>query len=497
MAEPLLIAKGGEEIKIFPEMMNRHGLIAGATGTGKTVTLRVLVESLSKIGVPIFLADVKGDLSGLSTPGGNNPKIEERIKKLNLNNFAYQGYPVIFRDVFGEQGSFVRTTISELGPVLLSRILDLNTTQEGVLSIIFRVADDNALLLLDMKDLRAMATFVAENAADIKTKYGNVSPSSIGAIQRALLTLEDQGADQFFGEPALEIADLIRSENGNGIVNLFAAQRLIQSPRIYATFLLWLLSELFENLPEVGDLEKPKFVFFFDEAHLLFKDVPKALEEKILQIVRLIRSKGVGIFFITQNPSDIPDDILGQLGNKIYHALRATTPNEEKAVKSAARSLRANSSFDTMQALSELGTGEVLISILNREGVPTPVERAFVVPPASRLAPLSSDELKKLVNSSPDAGKYDIRVDRISAYENLAEKAENGPTEQKADVKSQKRRTAEKAEKTDGSTKKSKGKQPVNVAGDIAISVAKTIGTQVTRELVRGILGSLTGPRRR
>ena len=497
MTDPMLIAKGTADIYILPEMINRHGLIAGATGTGKTVTLRVLVENLSRIGVPVFLADIKGDLSGIAVEGGGNPKIDERVKKLGVVEFKYAGYPVIFRDLFGEGGHPVRTTISEMGPLLLSRILGLNETQSGVLSIIFRVADDEGLLLLDLKDLRAMISDVSENAADIKGKYGNVSTSSTGAIQRALLALEDQGADRFFGEPALEIADLIRTMEGKGLVNLFAAEKLIQSPKLYSTFLLWLLSELYEQLPESGDLEKPKFVFFFDEAHLLFKDAPKALEEKIIQIVRLIRSKGVGVYFITQSPSDIPEDVLGQLGNKIQHALRATTPNEEKAVKTAARSFRQNPAFDTQKAISELGIGEALVSVLDKQGTPTPVERVFILPPTSRLIPLTPEERKKIMSGSPDAEKYDITVDRISAYEKLAQRAESI----KEDEPDPQHKSSSSGKVTRESTKKpvsktKKADQPGEVVGDIAVSVAKSIGTQVGRELVRGLLGSLSGTNR-
>ncbi|WP_319580393.1 helicase HerA-like domain-containing protein [uncultured Methanospirillum sp.] len=497
MADPLLIAKGGTDVTILPEMINRHGLIAGATGTGKTVTLRVIVESLSRIGVPVFLADIKGDLSGIAMEGGGNPKIDERIKKLGLTGFSYAGYPVIFRDLFGENGHPVRTTISELGPLLLGRILDLNETQAGVLSIIFRVADDNGLLLLDLKDLRAMVTYVSDHAAEIKGTYGNVSTSSTGAIQRALLALEDQGADQFFGEPALEIDDLIRTADGKGVINLFAAEKLMQSPKLYSTFLLWLLSELYEQLPEEGDLEKPKFVFFFDEAHLLFKDAPKALEEKIVQIVRLIRSKGVGIYFITQSPSDIPEDVLGQLGNKVQHALRATTPNEEKAVRTAARSFRQNPAFETEKAISELGIGEALVSILDKQGSPTPVERAFIVPPTSRLSPLSPEERKKIMAASPDAGKYDTPVDRESAYEKLAARTEavcGGP------AVTQRKNSSEKSKKEPvrkTTPRSRKEDQPAEIVGDIAVSVARSIGTQVGRELVRGLLGSLGGTKRR
>nr|WP_319538052.1 helicase HerA-like domain-containing protein [uncultured Methanospirillum sp.] len=497
MADPLLIAKGGTDVTILPEMINRHGLIAGATGTGKTVTLRVIVESLSRIGVPVFLADIKGDLSGIAMEGGGNPKIDERIKKLGLTGFSYAGYPVIFRDLFGENGHPVRTTISELGPLLLGRILDLNETQAGVLSIIFRVADDNGLLLLDLKDLRAMVTYVSDHAVEIKGTYGNVSTSSTGAIQRALLALEDQGADRFFGEPALEIDDLIRTADGKGVINLFAAEKLMQSPKLYSTFLLWLLSELYEQLHEAGDLEKPKFVFFFDEAHLLFKDAPKALEEKIVQIVRLIRSKGVGIYFITQSPSDIPEDVLGQLGNKVQHALRATTPNEEKAVRTAARSFRQNPAFETEKAISELGIGEALVSILDKQGSPTPVERAFIVPPTSRLSPLSPEERKKIMAASPDAGKYDTPVDRESAYEKLAARTEAVREEP---AMTQRKNSSEKFQKEPvrkTTPRSRKEDQPAEIVGDIAVSVARSIGTQVGRELVRGLLGSLGGTKRR
>lgn len=497
MTDPLVIAKSSSDILIFPEMMNRHGLIAGATGTGKTVTLRILVENLSQIGVPVFLADMKGDLTGIAEPGGGNKKVEERIKALGISEFAYKGYPVIFRDLFGQQGHPVRASISDMGPLLLSRILGLNDTQEGVLSITFRIADDNGLLLLDMKDLRAMLSYVADHASEIKTRYGNVSTSSIGAIQRSLLTLEDQGGDVFFGEPALEINDMIQVSEGKGIINLFAAQRLIQTPRIYATFLLWLLSELFENLPETGDQEKPTFVFFFDEAHLLFKDTPKAFEEKIIQIVRLIRSKGVGIFFITQSPSDIPDDVLSQLGNKIHHALRVTTPREEKAVKTAAQSLRPNPAFDTRTVITELGIGEAVISVLDRQGVPTPVERAFMVPPTSRLTPLSNEERDHIMATSPQAGKYEKTIDRVSAYETLAGRMEERTISGAEPRKEQQRKTAPTPVKRPAQGRRKKEDSPVDIAGDIAVSVARSIGTQVGRELVRGILGSLSGTKKR
>ncbi len=491
MVEPVLIAKGEKEITILPEMMNRHGLIAGATGTGKTVTLRVIVEGLSRIGVPVFLADVKGDLSGIAKAGGNNPKIDERVKKLGLAKFEYSAFPVIFRDLFGENGHPVRTTISDMGPLLLSRILDLNETQAGVLSIVFRVADESGLLLLDIKDLRTMINYVSDNADEIRGKYGNVSASTTGAILRKLLTLEDQGADKFFGEPALDIFDMIKTVDGKGLVNIFSSEKLIQSPKLYSTFLLWLLSELYETMPEAGDLEKPKFVFFFDEAHLFFKDAPKILEEKITQIVRLIRSKGIGIYFITQNPADIPEDVLGQLGNKVEHALRATTPNEQKAVKAAARSFRQNPTFDTEKTISELGTGEAILSVLDSNGSPTMVERAFIIPPSSSLTPLTADERKDLMNKSTDAGKYDTPVDRESAYEKLlyrVKREEKAEPEPKKVVPKNKSTTTRK---TTTHTKKSN--EPLDFVGDIAKSVVKSACNQAGRSLVRGLLGSLGG----
>src|SRR5512136_150577 len=423
MANPLLslpIAKGKNDIVILPKMANRHGLIAGATGTGKTVSLRVLAEQFSKIGVPIFMADVKGDLSGLPFPGGENPKVTERVSKLGLKDFSFEDYPVTFWDVFGEQGHPVRTTISEMGPLLLSRILSLNEIQSGVLSITFKIADDNGLLLLDLKDLRAMAQFVGDNAEQFKTQYGNISAASIGAIQRGLLTLEEQGGDKYFGEPALNIEDLMQTgPEGKGMINILAADKLMQSPRIYATFLLWLLSELFEQLPEVGDPEKPRLIFFFDEAHLLFEDVPKALEDKIQQVVRLIRSKGVGVYFVTQNPLDIPDTVLGQLGNRVQHALRAFTPKDQKSVKAAAETFRANPKLNVGKAITELAVGEALVSLLDEKGRPNVVERAFVVPPASRIGPLSDAERDAAIKASPIYGHYEKLVDRESAYEKL------------------------------------------------------------------------------
>ncbi|HVY55471.1 MAG TPA: helicase HerA-like domain-containing protein, partial [Thermodesulfobacteriota bacterium] len=418
MADPLLAAKGEHELFILPAMANRHGLISGATGTGKTVTLQVLAENFSRMGVPVFMADVKGDLSGLSRPGSENPKIAERISGLGLSNFVFGESPVIFWDVFGAQGHPVRTTISEMGPLLLSRLLDLNDTQAGVLTLVFEIADDNRLLLLDLKDLRSMLRYVGDNASSFTTGYGNISQASIGAIQRSLVSLENEGGDVFFGEPALDLNDFLRTgPDGRGVVNVLAADGLIRSPAIYATFLLWLLSELFERLPEIGDPEKPKLVFFFDEAHLLFDNAPKALIDKVEQVARLIRSKGIGVYFITQSPLDIPEIILGQLGNKVQHALRAYTPRDQKAVKAAAMTFRANPALDTEKTLTELGVGEALISFLDKDGRPNIVERALVRPPFSRIGSVTPEERSAVIGSSPFRGRYEKVIDRESAYE--------------------------------------------------------------------------------
>ncbi len=375
---------------LLPGMSNRHGLVTGATGTGKTVSLQVMAERFSAIGVPVFMADVKGDLAGISQPGANSPKLEARLAQIGASAPAFTGFPTVFWDAFGEQGHPLRATISDMGPLLLSRILALNDVQAGVLALVFKIADDNGLLLLDLKDLRAMLAHVGEHASEYLTRYGNVSAASIGAIQRGLLVLEQQGADKFIGEPMLNIDDLIQTDGGKGVINVLAADRLMQSPSLYATLLLWLLAELYERLPEIGDPEKPKLVFFFDEAHLLFTDAPKALLDRIEQVVRLVRSKGVGVFFVTQNPLDVPDTVLGQLGNRIQHALRAYTPRDQKAVKTAAQTMRANPAIDTEKAITELGVGEALISFLDEKGRPTPVERAFVLPPASRIGPITS-----------------------------------------------------------------------------------------------------------
>ncbi|MDH4274892.1 MAG: DUF853 domain-containing protein, partial [Gammaproteobacteria bacterium] len=428
---PLYFATSTHPLGILPAMANRHGLIAGATGTGKTVTLRVLAEAFSRAGVPVFMADVKGDLSGLAKPGTPSPKITQRIADIALDDFSYTAAPVTFWDVFGAQGHPVRCTVSEMGPLLLARLLALNDTQTGVLTLVFKIADEHGLLLLDMKDLRAMVQYVGDNAADFKTEFGNISTASIGAIQRGLIALDDQGGDLFFGEPALNLEDLLQTDaQGNGVINVLAADKLMLSPKLYATFLLWMLAELFECLPEVGDQEKPKLVFFFDEAHLLFSDAPKALLEKIEQVVRLIRSKGVGIYFVTQNPLDIPEAVLGQLGNRVQHALRAFTPKDQKAVRAAAETFRANPKLNVSGVIMELGVGEALVSLLDEKGTPTMVERAWIHPPRSQLAALAVAERTQVIKSSVVYGHYEKLIDRESAYEALqkrAEMSEDGP----------------------------------------------------------------------
>src|SRR5512139_3289885 len=425
MTAPLLIAKNATaDLFLLPQMANRHGLITGATGTGKTVTLQTLAEHFSRIGVPCFMSDVKGDLSGISQPGGGNAKVAERVAMLKLDGFEHQGYPVTFWDPFGEGGHPVRATVSDMGPLLLSRMLDLNETQSGVLNLVFKVVDDNGLLLLDLKDLRSMLAFVGDNARQFTTEYGNVSAASIGAIQRGLLALESQGGDQLFGEPMLNIADLMQTERGRGVVNILAADRLMQSPKLYATLLLWLLAELFENLPEAGDLDKPKLVFFFDEAHLLFDDAPTSLVDKVEQVVRLIRSKGVGVYFITQNPLDVPATILGQLGNRVQHALRAFTPRDQKAVHAAAETFHPNPKLDTAQVIMELGVGEALVSVLEDKGTPSVVQRTLVRPPVSRIGTITPQERSMIMQHSPLAGRYDQMIDRESAFEILKARTE-------------------------------------------------------------------------
>ncbi len=481
MLNPLLIAKDSEEIYLLPKMANRHGLVAGATGTGKTVTLRVLAEQFSALGVPVFMADVKGDLSGMANSGGDHPKVVERVQSMGLESFNYTGFPVTFWDVFGDQGHPVRTTISDMGPLLLASLLNLNDTQSGVLSLAFKIADDNGMLLLDLKDLRAMVQFVGDNAKEFKTKYGNISSASIGAIQRNLLTLGEQGAESFFGEPALDLMDLLQTDGeGRGMINILAVDKLILAPRVYATFLLWLLAELFEQLPEVGDPDKPRLVFFFDEAHLLFGDTPKALQDKVEQVVRLIRSKGVGIYFVTQNPQDLPDSVLGQLGNRVQHALRAFTPRDQKAVKIAAQTFRPNPAIDVTAAITQLGVGEALVSTLDSKGIPGIVRRCLICPPRSQLTPLTDAERSKLLRSSLVYGQYEKTVDRESAYEKLAVRAEQAA-----------------AEAATAPPARSSRAQERSTTGDLmeafAKSAARSIGGQVGRQLLRGIFGSMLG----
>ena len=479
MNHPILTAKGEHELFILPEMANRHGLVAGATGTGKTVTLQVLAENFSIIGVPVFMADVKSDLAGLSQPGRENPKITERINAIGIANFTFGASSVTFWDVFGEQGHPVRTTVSEMGPLLLSRLLNLNDTQTGVLTLVFEIADDNGLLLLDLKDLRSMLRYAGDNASSFVTQYGNISQASIGAIQRSLVALENQGGDIFFGEPALNLDDFLQTDsNGFGMINILAADKLIQSPAIYATFLLWLLSELFERLPEAGDPEKPKLVFFFDEAHLLFENTPKALLEKIEQVARLIRSKGVGVYFVTQSPLDIPEIILGQLGNKVQHALRAYTPRDQKSVRAAAQTFRTNPGLDAEKILTELGVGEALVSFLDEAGRPNIVERALIRPPFSRMGPITSEERSLIVRSSLLCGAYEKSIDHESAYEMLKERAE-------------------KTSASSPTTNKKPGRRSDTPIEAMAKSAARSVGRQIATEFVRGILGSFLGGARR
>src|SRR5512139_3528151 len=487
MTAPLLIAKNATtDLFLLPQMANRHGLVTGATGTGKTVTLQTLAEHFSSIGVPCFMSDVKGDLSGVSQPGGGNAKVAERVEALKLEGFAYQGYPVTFWDPFGEAGHPVRTTVSDMGPLLLARMLDLNETQSGVLNLVFKVVDDNGLLLLDLKDLRSMLAFVGDNARQFTTEYGNVSAASIGAIQRGLLALESQGGDQLFGEPMLNIADLMQTERGRGVVNILAADRLMQSPKLYATLLLWLLAELFENLPEAGDLDKPKLVFFFDEAHLLFDDAPEALVDKIEQVVRLIRSKGVGVYFVTQNPADVPDKVLSQLGNRVQHALRAFSPRDQKAVRAAAETMRDNPALVEASVITELGVGEALVSLLDAKGSPTVVERAFIVPPEAQIGPISDAERAAVIKSSVLAGHYENVVDRESAYEKL-----KGRTEQKQAAAGNGNSGGGLGDMLGGALGGGGGRQRQGVVEALAKSAARAIGSEVGRQIIRGVLGSI------
>ena len=495
MPEPLLVAKADSDLCLLPQFANRHGLIAGATGTGKTVTLQRIAEGLSRIGVPVFMADVKGDLTGMGQTGEPTGKLKERIDQLKVE-VALEACPVVLWDAFGAQGHPVRATVSEMGPLLLARMLGLNETQAGVLTLAFKIADDKGLLLLDLKDLRAMLAHVGENAKQFTTQYGNISAASVGAIQRGLLTLEQQGGDKFFGEPALNIADLMQTDaNGRGVVNILAADKLMSSPKLYSTLLLWLLAELFEELPEVGDPDKPKLVFFFDEAHLLFADAPRALQEKIEQVVRLIRSKGVGVWFITQNPLDVPDTVLGQLGNRVQHALRAFTPRDQKAVKSAATTLRANPKLDVEAAITELGVGEALVSLLDEKGRPSVVERAFVVPPGSRVGPATVEERAAIVKSSALAGVYDKVEDRESAYEKLTKRTGGvapAPAEEGAGSVGDILGVPGK-----GTPRKGAGRSRETVVEAATKSAARAIGSALGRQLVRGILGSIMGSGRR
>ncbi len=490
MPPPLLIAKNEKkELALLPGLANRHGLITGATGTGKTVTLQALAQGFSSIGVPVFAADVKGDLSGMAKAGGGNAKVAERLKALKLS-VPYEACPVAFWDLYGKSGHPVRATVSDMGPLLLGRMLGLNETQQGVLTIVFKIADDGGLLLLDLKDLRAMLQHVGDNAAQFKTQYGNVSAASIGAIQRGLLGLESQGAAQFFGEPMLDIGDLMQTREGKGVVNILAADALMNSPKLYSSFLLWLLAELFENLPEVGDPEKPKLVFFFDEAHLLFSEAPKALLEKVEQVVRLIRSKGVGVYFVTQNPLDVPESVLGQLGNRVQHALRAFTPRDQKAVKTAAETLRPNPKFKAEKAITELEVGEALVSLLDAKGSPSVVERAFVVPPGSQLGPITEEERKRIVQSSDAFGHYEKTVDRDSAYEKLKTRTEATPADPKES-------SNPVSDILFGKTGPRGGRQSQGVLEAMTKSAARSIGSELGRQVLRGVLGSILGGKKR
>ena len=483
MANPILIAKGESELYLLPQMANRHGLIAGATGTGKTVSLQVLAEGLSRTGVSVFMADVKGDLAGISQPGtDSNPKVKERAQLLKLKDFSYQASPVVLWDIFGEQGHPIRATVSEMGPLIMSRLFDLNDTQSAVLSLVYKIADDRGLLLLDLKDLQSMLQYVGNHAMEFQTQYGNISAASIGAVQRSLMTLMQQGGDKFFGEPALNLDDMLQLDaKGQGVVNILAADKLMLTPKTYTAFLLWLLSELFEKLPEVGDAEKPKIAFFFDEAHLLFTDAPKALLEKIEQVVRLIRSKGVGVYFITQNPLDVPDMVLGQLSNRVQHALRAFTPLDQKAVKAAAQTFRSNPKLDVAKAITELGVGEALVSMLDAKGMPGIVERAFMLPPTSQIGPITPEQRQQIVKSSVVYGRYEQMVDRESAYEKLVGRNAAPATTVPGSTPALERPGAAR-----------KGAKPPPTAFDQVLKAANSpLGRQIGRELIRGLLGSV------
>ncbi|HSA56898.1 MAG TPA: helicase HerA-like domain-containing protein [Gemmatimonadaceae bacterium] len=508
MADPLIVARAGTaELALLPQMANRHGCITGATGTGKTISLQVIAERFSQIGVPTFMADVKGDLTGISRAGQATPKLKDRLERLGFAEPAWEGCPVTLWDVWGEHGHPVRATVSDMGPLLLARLLNLNETQEGVLSIVFKVADDNGLLLLDLKDLRALLQFVGDNASEFRTRYGNISAASVGAIQRGLLQIEEQGGDRFFGEPMLNIEDLLQTDSrGRGVVNILAADRLMNNPRLYASFLLWLLAELFENLPEVGDRDKPKLVFFFDEAHLLFDEAPAALLEKVELVVRLIRSKGVGVFFVTQNPIDIPDKVLGQLGNRVQHALRAFTPRDQKAVKAVAETMRPNPSLDIGAAILELGVGEALVSLLDERGTPGITERAFIMPPSSQIGPVTPEQRQALVDNSIVAGVYEKTVDRDSAFEILKARAEQAP--EAAGSRTEPRAARLPSPEADASpsggalgalgglrfgTTGPRGGRREGLVDAMARSASRSMGSALGRQVMRGVLGSLLG----
>ncbi|MBB5391410.1 MULTISPECIES: helicase HerA-like C-terminal domain-containing protein [unclassified Herbaspirillum] len=523
MTNPLPIAQNAaQQLSLLPQLANRHGCITGATGTGKTVTLQVLAQALSDIGVPVFMADVKGDLSGLGKAGSASPKLKQRLAQLALPEPAWAAAPVAFWDVYGEKGHPVRATVSDMGPLMLSRMLNLNDTQQGVLQLVFKIADDNGLLLLDTKDLRAMLQHVGDHAAEFKTEYGNISVASIGAIQRGLIAIDEQGGDKFFGEPMLNIEDWMQTDAaGKGIINILAADKLLNAPRLYSTFLLWMLSELFEHLPEVGDLDKPKMAFFFDEAHLLFDEAPKPLLQKIEQVVRLIRSKGVGVYFVTQNPLDIPDTVLGQLGNRVQHALRAYTPRDQKAVQAAAETFRANPQLNTAQAITELAVGEALVSFLDEKGRPNVVERGYVLTPASQIGPVTDDERRALMAASLVAGIYEQAIDRESAYERLKGRTvQQQPAPQSAPAdpnawgasagrpaqQSQQPQSSQQPQQQDeggglgdllkdaaggmfgGGASSRRSDSPLQA---MVKSAARSLGSQVGREIIRGVLGSL------
>ena len=504
MADPILIAKNAAAVcEMLPALANRHGLITGATGTGKTVTLQTLAENFSKIGVPVFMADVTGDLTGISQAGKIGEKMVGILKERNIDTPISAACPATLWDVFGEQGHPVRATISDMGPLLLGRMLNLNETQAGVLNIVFKIADDNGLLLLDLKDLRAMLQYVGDNGSEFTTKYGNVSAASVGAIQRGLLQIESQGADKFFGEPMLNISDFMQTTDGKGLINILAADQLMNSPRLYATFLLWMLSELFEQLPEVGDLEQPKLVFFFDEAHLLFNEAPKALVERIELVVRLVRSKGVGVYFVTQNPLDIPDSVLAQLGNRVQHALRAFTPRDQKAVKATAQTMRQKPGLDIETAITELAVGEALVSLLDAKGRPSVTERVYVLPPGSQIGPITPEQRSALLQNSLVAGVYEKTQDRESAHEKLQSRAEASASNAQSAPNSGAVGQNDSGGIMGGlkdvlfGTTGPRGGVHDGLAQSMAKSAVRTMGSTVGREIIRGVLGSLFGGRRR